>query len=575
MKRQHCNRREWLCAAVLAALWAGPSWAEPPADLILMHGKVRTEDPRMPLAEAVAVSHGVIVQVGSAASVQRFRGPDTEVIDLDGRTVLPGLSDAHVHPAQGEFLHHRLCEVGAFTVAEGFDKLRRCASSAPAGDWVVGYGWYDLDNPGFDALTRAQLDELVPDRKLAVVSRDIHTVWVNSRTLAEFGIGRTTPSPPGGQIVRDPATEEPTGMLIDAAAHGVVDRIQHGSPYSASTRDIIRDALRHLNSLGITSILDAFADDDTVRAYAELDRAGELTARVTLAVPVMPDNFRTEIPRIAALRKSLASPNVAIGFIKVIADGNGEVGLASFLNHDGHPGAKSPGYYTDAQMTELVELAERHGIAVFVHVIGDGATRQVLDAIDAARKRRPHTALRHTLTHLCWIDEQDMPRLKRLQVIANIQEGWLAPSAFGGPPGYDYARSTAAGPLGPWLGGRAMPYRAIRDAGATLAAGSDWFYTDENPWNDMEAGATAKDPGGPNRQAMLPYYTLDVASLLDARTKGAAYQMYREADSGSIATGRRADLVVVDQDPVTVPVEKLHETRVDITLLGGRVVYRR
>ncbi|MBS0395789.1 MAG: amidohydrolase family protein [Proteobacteria bacterium] len=249
--------------------------------------------------------------------------------------------------------------------------------------------------------------------------------------------------------------------------------------------------------------------------------------------------------------------------------------MASYLNHDGVPGTKTPGYYTDEQMTELVRLAEQNDLAVFVHVIGDGAARQVLDAIEAARRVQPRTTLRHTLTHLCWIDEQDMPRLRRLGVMANLQEGWLAPAAFGGPPGYDYARSTAAGPLGPWLGGRAMPYRAIRDAGARIAAGSDWFYTDENPWSDMEAGATAKDPGGPNRQAMLPYYTLDVPSLLEARTAGAAYQVYQEASVGALTVGRRADLVVVDQDPVTMPVEQLHRMRVDMTLLDGRVVYRR
>jgi predicted amidohydrolase YtcJ len=151
----------------------------------------------------------------------------------------------------------------------------------------------------------------------------------------------------------------------------------------------------------------------------------------------------------------------------------------------------------------------------------------------------------------------------------------LAPAAFGGPPGYDYARSTAAGPIGPWLAGRLMPYRALRDAGARLAAGSDWFYTEVNPWITMEAGLTSKDPGGSNTQAMLPNYTLDLPTLLRAHTTNAAYQMYRENETGAIEVGKRADFIVLDQNPMQIAAEKLHETKVLMTFLDGTMIYRR
>jgi predicted amidohydrolase YtcJ len=332
-------------------------------------------------------------------------------------------------------------------------------------------------------------------------------------------------------------------------------------------------AMAHLNSLGITSILDAFVDADAAAVYHELDVAGKLTMRVSLAVPVLPSNYSTEIPRIAANRAAWQSPNVRVDFIKVLADGNPEVGLSSLLNHDGPPETETPGYYTPAQLHEVVALAERSALSVFVHVIGDGAVRDVLDAVAAARHASPETDRRHTLTHLCWVSDADFPRFKPLHVIANVQEGWLAPAAFGGPPGYDYARSTAAGPIGPWLAGRLMPYRALRDAGARLAAGSDWFYTEENPWITMEAGITSKDPGGANVQAMLPNHTLDLETLIRARTIGAAFQMYREAETGTLETGKQADLIVVDQDPFHVPVQTLHDTHVLMTFLAGRVVY--
>ena len=258
----------------------------------------------------------------------------------------------------------------------------------------------------------------------------------------------------------------------------------------------------------------------------------------------------------------------------MFGDGNDEVGLSSILNHDGPPETATPGYYTAAQMQELVQRAEAADLSIFVHAIGDGAARQVLDAVAAARKASPATERRHTITHLCWVADADLPRFKTLGVMANIQEGWLAPAAFGGPPGYDYARSTASGPIGPWLAGRLMPYRALRDAGARLAAGSDWFYTEENPWITMEAGITSKDPGGSNTVAMLPNDTLDLLTLLRAHTTEAAYQMYRENETGSIEAGKKADLIVVDRDPLRIPAAQLHATKVLMTFLDGTMVYR-
>lgn len=572
----------WMVAMMLLSLahpssksWAAGGADTGKADLILTNGVVRPRASRDATPQSVVISGGAIAFVGTNAEAMQWRGPRTQVLDLHGQTVLPGLVDAHVHPAAGEFLNHRLCNVRGFTLEEGFAKVRECASKAPPGDWVVGYGWYDLDNAAFDKVSRRQLDDLVADRKLAIISRDRHTLWVNTRTLEAFGIDRNAPAPAGGEIVRDPSSGEPTGMLIDAAGYRIVYAIQHDSPYAIPTRELLRLAMQHLNSLGITSLLDASVDDDAAAAYQALDRAGELSMRVSLAMRVTPANYRERIPQIAATRDQLRSTRVRVDYVKVFADGNAEVGLSSLLNHDGPPETATPGYYTDAQMQELVALAERNGLSVFVHVIGDGAARQVLDAVATGRKLTPQTASRHTLSHLCWVADADLPRFKSLGVLANIQEGWLAPAAFGGPPGYDYARSTAAGPIGPWLAGRLMPYRSLAQAGALLAAGSDWFYTDENPWVSMEAGATSKDPGGPNAQAMLPNHTLDIATLLQARTSGGAYQMYLEQQTGTIEVGKRADLVVLAQDPLEVPVERLHETVVEMTLVDGKMVYRR
>jgi hypothetical protein len=561
--------------ALSALLWGAlGTEAFAAADLVLTNGIIHTLNPAQPVAQSIAVEKNKIVYVGDDRGGLLLRGARTQVLDLQGKALLPGLSDAHVHPALGEFLNYRLCNVRAFTVEDGFEKVRKCATTAPPGDWVVTYGWYDLDTPEFDKVTRAQIDALVPSRKLAIISKDLHTVWVNSRALQEFGITRDTKSPAGGEIVRDPATGEATGELIDAAGMAVLDRIQHHSPYAISTKELLKEAVSHLNSLGITSILDAFADEDAATAYHALDESGQLSARVSLASPVLPSNYRTQVAYIAAHRASWQSPRVRLDFIKAFGDGNEEVGLSSILNHDGPPETATPGYYTDAQMRELVALVEAAHLSIFVHVIGDGAARQVLDAIASARKTSPVTDRRHTLTHLCWIADADLPRFKAMNVIANLQEGWLAPAAFGGPPGYDYARSTASGPIGPWLAGRLMPYRSLRDAGARLASGSDWFYTEENPWITLEAGITSKDPAGSNKQAMLANNTLDFATLLAARTSGAAYQMYRETETGTLEVGKRGDFIVVDRDPFGLAPEELHKTRVLMTFLDGTLVYQ-
>jgi predicted amidohydrolase YtcJ len=537
-----------------------------PADLVLRNGIVYTVNDRQLWAQAVAVKDDTIVLVGSNEQVDAFAGPRTRVVDLQGKMLLPGIIDSHIHTAKGEFFNRRLCNVRSFTVEEGYSKLAQCAKTAPPGDWVVGFGWYFTDDPKLGDVTLARLDAIVPTRKLAVISLDNHTVWVNSKLMKEFSITRDSPDPQGGRIVRDPQTHEPTGILQDAAGFRIINAIRTASTYAATATDLHRTAIPYLNSLGITSLLDASVDDDLEAGYRELDAAGTLTMRVSLAFKVFPDNYRTLIPQIAAKRR-IKSNNIRVDFVKVFADGNLEDNLANMLREDGGPGH---GYYTHEQMNEVVHLAEKYGLSIYVHSIGDGAARQVLDAIAAARKVGPCPWCRHTITHLQWVSSSDIPRFKQLHVIANIQEGWLAPRSFGGPPGYDYVLATAAGPLGPKIAFRMYPFRQLREAGARLSAGSDWFFTDENPWDDIEAGTTSRDPGVLNQKPMLPDSALDLKTLVRARTIDAAYQMFNEKITGSIEVGKQADLVVIDQNIFAVPIERVHDTKVLMTFLAGR-----
>ena len=495
-------------------------------DVVLQNGRIYTANQRHPWAQSVVMRDGKFAFVGSSVQARAFADKDARLVDLRGKTVLPGIIDSHIHTSFGEVLLHRLCNVRSYSVEEGYSKLATCAKSAPPGDWVVAYGWYFTDNQRIGEVSLARLDALVPDRKLVVVSLDLHSMWVNSKALREFKITRDTPDPAGGRIERNPSSGEPTGVLRDAAHDRVLDAVLHNSTYAASTKDLFSTAVPYLNSLGITSILDAMVDDDMEAAYHRLDEDGKLTLHVSLAFPVNPTNYRTEIPRIAAKRMRQTA-HTRVDFVKVFADGNIEDHLASMLAHDGRPA--TPGYYTQEQMNDLVRVAEQNGLNIFVHAIGDGAVRQVLDAVAAARRTKPCPACRHTLTHLQWVDPIDIQRFKPLNVIANIQEGWLAPRAFGGPVGYDYVTATASGPAGPLLAAHMLPYGPLHQAGARLAAGSDWFFTNENPWQDIEAGATSRDPGNPQQKAMLPQHVIDPKTLVDARTLGGAYQLFGES----------------------------------------------
>ena len=362
-------------------------------------------------------------------------------------------------------------------------------------------------------------------------------------------------------------------MLHDSAAWPIIDAAQSGSAYGGPARELFAKALPYLNTLGITSILDALATDETEAGYHALDAEGKLTMNVSLAFMVTAANYRTEIPRIAA-KRAHQTPHTRVDFIKVFADGNLEDNLADMLPVKGHPGIATHGYYTQEQMNEIVALAEQYSLSVFVHSIGDGAAREVLDAVAAARKRGPCPQCRHTITHLCWVSPSDLPRFKQLGVLANIQEGWLAPRAGGGPPGYDYVKDMAQGPFGAQVAMSMLPYRQIQRAGALLSAGSDWFFTDENPWHDIESGATSRDPGALDEPPMLPHQTMDVESLLRASTINAAYQMYSERERGSIEVGKQADLVVIDRNILKIPVDQVHNTQVLMTIFEGRELPR-
>ena len=399
-------------------------------DLVVLNAAVVTEDAQRPSAQALAVSGDHFVYVGADAGARALVGKGTRVIDLKGRSVLPGLIDSHIHPSLGEWYWKQLCQVGGYSTSEYYAKLAACVP-APLGpisprdskheDWLVAFGWYSTDNPKVDEISLAKLDELVPDRKLVVISRDAHTFWLNSKALQACNITEKSVDPPGGKIGRDPKTGLPNGVLYDLAARPVWGALRN-SPYAVDNLALYRRVVPRLNSLGVTAILDALTDDAMERAYHALDAQGGLTMHVSMAFRINPDDYRTEIPRIASKRASQTA-HTSVDYVRMFGDGTLEDGLADMLQPYGLAQPSFDGYFTQEQMNEIVHLAEQNRISIMVHCIGDRCTSKVLNAVALARKTSPCDWCRHTITHLQWVAPSDMPRFKQLGVLANILEG--------------------------------------------------------------------------------------------------------------------------------------------------------
>jgi predicted amidohydrolase YtcJ len=541
-------------------------------DLVVLNAAVVTQDAQRPSAQALAVSGDHFVYVGADAGARALVGKGTRVIDLKGGSVLPGLIDSHIHPTMGEWLLRQLCQVRGYTTSENYATLAACARESKHEDWVVAFGWYSTDNPKLDEITLAKLDELVPDRKLVVIARDGHNLWLNSKALQAFNITKDSVDPQGGKIGRDPKTGLPNGVIYDSATNPVYAALFRNSPYAVDNLAIFRHVVPYLNSLGLTAILDALTNDDIERGYHALDAEGGLTMHVSMAFRINPGDYRTEIPRIASKRASQTA-HTSVDYVKVFGDGNLEDGLADMLQPYGLKQPSFDGYFTQEQMNEIVHLAEQNRISIYVHCVGDRCTNKVLNAVALARKTSPCDWCRHTITHLQWVAPSDMPRFKQLGVLANIQEGWLAPRSFGGPPGYNTLHAAVA-QIGKALAERMYPFRDLRDAGAHVAGSSDWFYTDGNPWHNIGSGATSKDPGEASEEPMLPNQTLPVGFLLQARTINAAYQLRAEHKTGSIEVGKKADFIVVDRNILTEPLDRIHDTKVLMTFFEGREVTR-
>lgn len=536
-----------------------------PADLVLRHGAIYPMATDSLRVETLAIRDGRVVYVGADAGVERLIGGHTRLIELAGRMVLPGFRDTHVHPGAGVTLAE--CRFDGLKTREAvLDSLRQCATGHPEQAWIRGRGWqlplFPQANP-----RKEWLDAIVPDRPVFLTAADGHSAWVNSRALALAGVTRATKDPPNGRIEREPGSGEPSGTLRERA----VDLVAIHLP--ARTQEELRAGLLRTfalaNSYGIVALHDASADPASLEAYAALDSAGKLTARVIAAIHVDPlggisqlDSLRTWRGRFAG--RSYFSASAA----KIFVDGVIEAGTAALLapylgRRDGWRGEPN---LSPAALDTLVAALDAAGFQVHQHAIGDRAVRMALDALAFARQHNGPRDARPIIAHLELIADEDIPRFAQLGVIPSFQPLWAWAD--------EYITNLTEPVLGPERSHRLYPIGSVARTGAPLAAGSDWSVSSLNPLEAIQVAVTRRSPDSAAGPAWLPEETVPLRVILTAYTAGGAYAAGEEATRGTLEQGKAADLIVLDRDLYRIPPAELHRARVLLTLLDGREVWR-
>lgn len=555
------------CAPQSDAPGAVASGSVQAADLVLKGGAVYTVDAMRSWARAVAVRDGRITYVGSDEGVKPHIGSGTKVIDLKDRMVLPGFQDAHIHPIWGG-IQALACDLSGLETREQYvEAVAEYARKNPHQPWILGGGWsMSAFQPG-GITDRRLLDAVVPDRPVFLTSADGHTSWVNSKALEIAGITRDTPDPAGGRIDRDSATGEAIGSLQEFAGDLVRE---HVPPYTLAAQvKGLKYALDMVNGYGITAFQDAGVDFEGLRgldAYRQLDEIGELTARVVASLWWDKNSGEEQVPALLEKRKRYTKGRVSATTVKIMQDGVMENHTAALLEpYAGKPGVSGFPMVDPQKLKQYVTRLDEEGFQVHFHAIGDGAIRQSLDAVEAARKKNGNRGNRHHISHIQLFHPADIPRFRELDVVANFQPLWALAD--------EYITDMTIPFLGPdrsrWL----YPIGSLVDSGAVVAFGSDWSVSTANPLEEIEVALTRMGPEGETKEPFLPEQRIDLPTALAAFTINAAYVNSLEKETGSIEVGKFADLIVLDRNLFSIEPSEISESKVLLTLLEGEPVH--
>ena len=548
--------------ATILSLAPGVLEAQRAADLVLTNGRIYTVDITRPTASALAVRGSRIVFVGSDAEAKALTGSATRVVDLQGKTVIPGIIDAHAHLLGLGTSLRNVNLVGATSYAEVVSRVAARARTVKPGEWILGRGW-DQTRWATNAFpTHEDLSRALPNNPVVLSRIDGHAVLANARAMELAGITASTPDPVGGRIIRD-ASGAPTGVFVDNAEELVSKAIPASS--REEKRRAILAAIAECNRYGLTAIHDAGQDAATIGIYEQLAQAGEFNLRnyVMLSDPggraaALRNPYLTRGPQ-----NALYGGRLWVRAIKLYADGAlGSRGAALLAPYSDEPANSGLLVSQPSHITMMAELGLRRGFQINVHAIGDRGNRIALDAIGSALNRIPRAGHRFRVEHAQVISADDIPRFAQLGVIPSMQATHQTSDM-----------RWAEARVGPQRIRGAYAWRSLLNTGVVIPNGTDFPVEEVNPMLTFHAAVTRQDPAGTPAGGWYPEQKMTREEALQSITIWAAYAGFQESVIGSITPGKYADFVVLDRDIMRVPDNELHGTRVLSTWLGGKRVY--
>jgi predicted amidohydrolase YtcJ len=530
------------------------------ADLVITNARIWTGDALQPDANAVAVVGERIVDVGSSREIDRWRVPATTVIDAEGRRVLPGFNDAHVHLIDGGTALDNVNLKDAETPAEFTRRIGERAKTKP-GEWILGGEWDDQRWTPAELPTRQLIDDVTSATPVFVTRYDGHMALANSTALGRAGITESTPDPPGGAIVRD-ANGYPTGVLKDAAMESVARVIPKMTPDQRLA--VVKRALRYAASVGVTSLQDMNPSYDDIAVYAELANRNELTARIYAAPLELGWYDQAKL----GVHRSFGSSWLRIGAVKGYADGS----LGSTTAYFFQPYTDAPqtrGLLSDemepiADMRVRLMAADHAGLQLCMHAIGDAGISAILDLYGDVIRANGERDRRLRIEHAQHIAPKDFDRFAAMKVIASVQpyhaidDGRWAERRIGP----DRIKTTYA-------------FRTLIDKGVRLALGTDWTVAPLNPMLTLYAATTRATLDGKHPEGWVPEQKISIVEAVRAYTSGSAFAEFQDAVKGTIVRGKIADLVILSDDVFSIPAARLKDVQVLTTVAGGKVVHQR
>jgi predicted amidohydrolase YtcJ len=531
-------------------------------NLILYNGKLLTQDPDFPRATALALRDRRILAVGDDAEIRALARHHTQLINLGGRRVLPGLTDSHFHFYGWALDRRGIALADTTSLAAVRERVRRAVQESAPGRWILGQGWNQDAWPDPRLPGRADLDDLAPDNPVILWRTDLHLAWANSRALQAAGITADTPDPESGIIKRD-ETGQPTGILYELAIN-LVRRVIP-PPTEDETKEAMRRAMTALHRLGLTGVHDMriMGGEDgspAFRAFQQLRADGDLNLRVWMMLP----GERLDEAIALGLRTGFGDDYLRVGGVKLFADGATGPRTAWMLEPFADAGTGLP-LTPMAEIAELVSRAHRSGISTAIHAIGDRAVREVLDVFGGTLPQQAghiRPLAPHRIEHVQHSHADDLKRLAPLGLVASVQPLHATDDMT--------MVEKACGERARW----AYAFRDLLDAGTVLALGSDCPVASPDPFWGIHAAVTRQRRDGTPTAGWHPSQRLTVAEAVWGYTMGPAHASGQVARQGSLTPGKLADLVVLDRDIFAIPPESIPDTRVCLKVFDGQIVYR-